>query len=190
MRLMFTILAATSLAACSGGDDAADAETLPAGEEALITDAPPDSAANEMPTDAAGYVQMAGASDAYEIQSSQLALEKGQGDEVKMFAQHMIEDHQMTTENVTAAAEAAGMTPPPPQLNPMQQEMMSQLEAATGEDFDRTYLQQQRQAHEMALALHQNFATNGDNPELQAVANEAVPIVQGHIDELEGMNAS
>jgi putative membrane protein len=188
---MFTILAATSLAACTGGGETAtDTETMPAGEEAAVTDAPPESPANDMPTDAAGYVQMAGASDAYEIQSSQLAVEKGQGDEVKMFAQHMIEDHQMTTQNLTTAAEAAGITPPPPQLNPMQQDMISQLEAATGEEFDRTYLQQQRQAHEMALALHQNFASNGDNPQLQEVANQAVPIVQGHIDELEGMNPS
>jgi putative membrane protein len=197
MRLTFSalapVLAALSLAAC-GSDTETSQETetteptMDAGDPAAGAQSP-DAASADTPTEGARYVEVAGASDLYEIQSSELALEKAQSEEVRMFAQHMIEDHQMTTEQVTTAAEAAGIMPAPPQLTPMQQQMITELEGATGEAFDRTYLQQQRQAHQMALALHRNFAEQGDTEQLQQVASGAVPVVERHISELDGMNA-
>jgi len=188
MRKTLTILAAMSLAACNSSEDAAttDGATI---DPAAETADPMAMGEGTTPTDGMGYVAMAGASDLYEIQSSELAVEKSQNEEVRTFAQHMIEQHRMTTEQVTTAAQAAGLTPPPPQLNAMQQEMIAQLEGAEGEQFDTTYLQQQRQAHDMALSLHRGFAENGDTQQLQQVASEAVPIVEQHISQLEGMNA-
>jgi putative membrane protein len=193
MRKTFPLLlAAVALAGCSSetttAEETQDQPTMEAGDPAASPGAP-DAASNDMPTDGAGYVAMAGASDLYEIQSSQMALEKTQNEQVREFAQMMIEHHQMTTQQVTTAAQEAGMMPAPPQLTPMQQELIAQLEGASGEQFDQTYLQQQRQAHQMALGLHSNFAENGDTPPLQQVAGEAVPIVESHIMELEGMNA-
>jgi putative membrane protein len=87
----------------------------------------------------------------------------------------------MTTQQLTAAATAAG-TPPSPSLMPMQAEMISQLQGENGAGFDQLYLRQQVQAHEMALALHQNYARNGDTPTLRTVAQAAVPIVRQHLD--------
>jgi len=154
------------------------------------TAATADPAAQQTPTDATGYVAMAGASDLFEIQSSELALEKSQNDGVREFAQMMIEHHRGTTEQVTAAARAAGMTPGEPQLNSMQRDMMTQLQAASGADFDRTYIEQQRQAHQMALGLHRNYAERGDTPQLQETARSAVPIIERHIAALQDMNAA
>ena len=134
------------------------------------------------PTNAAAYVRAAGASDQFEIQSSQMALQKSQNPAVRQFAQMMISDHMKTTDQVMAAARAAGMSPPPPAMMPMQQNMVRQLQPLSGADFDRTYLQQQVQAHQMALELHQNFAQSGDNAQLRAAASTAVPIIQMHLD--------
>ena len=187
MRITLTILAAMSLAAC-GSETSTTSET--ASTDPVVNTGDQMAAGDtSMPTDGAGYVAMAGASDLFEIQSSELAVEKSQNEEVRQFAQHMIEQHRMTTEQVTSAAQAAGMTPAAPQMNAMQQEMLSQLQAATGAEFDRTYLQQQGQAHEMALSLHRNFGEQGDTQQLQQVANQAVPIIEQHISQLEGINA-
>jgi len=134
------------------------------------------------PTARDAYVGMAAASDMFEIQSSQLARTRGQGQAVKDFAQMMIDHHSQTTAQLTAAARAAGVTPPMPALLPMQSRMMNDLQSASGADFDRVYLSQQVQAHEMALSLHSNYARGGDAPALRAVAGAAVPIVQQHLD--------
>jgi len=134
------------------------------------------------PTARDAYVGMAAASDMFEIQSSQLARTRGQSQAVKDFAQMMIDHHTQTTAQLTAAARAAGVTSPMPALLPMQGRMMNDLQSASGADFDRVYLTQQVQAHEMALALHSNYARSGDAPALRAVASAAVPIVQQHLD--------
>jgi putative membrane protein len=141
------------------------------------------------PTERMAYVTMAAASDLFEIQSSQIALQKSQDQTVRGFAQMLITHHTQTTQQLTAAAQAAGLTPPPPQLMPMQADMIAQLQAADGAGFDRTYLTQQVPAHEMALALHRNYAANGDTPALRTVAAAAVPIVEGHLTQARQLNA-
>jgi putative membrane protein len=133
------------------------------------------------------YVSAAGASDLYEIESSRMALEKTQNEGVRTFAQMMIDHHTGTTEDVTAAARTAGLTPPPPSLLPPQQQMMDELQPLTGEAFDEAYLDQQRQAHQSALSLHQNYAEGGDTAELREVASAAVPIIEQHIEQLQDL---
>ena len=142
----------------------------------------PMAAAGDMtPSTRQGYVPMAAASDLYEIQSSQLAVSRAQAPAVREFAQMMIDHHTQTTAQLTAAANAAGV-PPQPMLMPMQEQMLSELQAAPAGEFERTYIRQQVRAHEMALALHSNYARRGDAAPLRTVAAAATPIVQRHLD--------
>jgi putative membrane protein len=136
----------------------------------------------QMPRDTMGYARMAGAGDLYEIESSRLAQQKGATGAVRQFGQMMIEQHTQTTQALTSAARAAGMTPPPPALAPRQQKMIDELRGLSGAPVDAAYLRQQRMAHQEALALHAGYAENGDNAALRKVAAAAVPIVQRHID--------
>lgn len=138
--------------------------------------------------DAMTYMTMAGASDRYEIESSQLAQNAASSAEVKRFASMMIDHHTKTTAELRTAATKAGLSPPPPQLQPKQAEMVAQLRGAKGAEFDRLYLTQQRQAHQEALALHQGYARDGDQPQLRQVATKAVPIIQSHIRALDGLS--
>lgn len=140
------------------------------------------------PTTAAAYVPAAAASDLFEIQSSQVALQRSQNADVRRYAQMMIDHHTRTTQQLTAAARAAGMAPPTPQLMPMQRDMIAQLQGQSGAAFDRTYLMQQVEAHEMAVALHGTYAARGDRAELRTVATAAVPIVRQHLDEARRMH--
>jgi putative membrane protein len=174
MKHLLICASLTALAACS------DATTGAGGLAEMSADA--------TPTDAAGYVAMAGSSDMYEIESSRLALQRAATPAVKQFAQMMIDHHTMTTQQVMQSAQAAGMTPPPPSLLPPQRAMLDELQPATGADFERMYLRQQRVAHSMALALHQNYARTGDTAQLRQAASSAVPIIQRHIDELQRLS--
>ena len=139
------------------------------------------------PTEARQFVMMAGASDLFEIQSSRLALQRSRNPQVRRFAQMLITHHTQTTQSVMAAARRARVMTPPPRLMPMQQRMMTELRAARGNNFDSVYLSQQVPAHEMALQLHQNYASNGDRPPLRQAASTAVPIVTRHLEEARQM---
>jgi putative membrane protein len=138
--------------------------------------------ADMTPEDRLSYVRMAGASDMFEIQSSQMALSRAQRADTRQYAQMLVTHHTQTTQATMQAAQAAGLNPPPPMLMSMQRRMLDQLRRASGASFDRLYFTQQVPAHEMALALHTNYSRSGDTPSLRATAASAIPIVQQHLD--------
>ena len=178
--MLLAAAAAMPLTACMS---TMDGETGMSGRSAMSA-----SAAMDMtPEDRMNYVKMAGASDLFEIQSSQLALSRAQRPETRAYAQMLIQHHNQTTNATMAAARASGMMPPPPMLMPMQQRMMAELQRTSGAGFDRVYLTQQVPAHEMALALHTNYSQAGDTPALRQTAATAVPLVQQHLDEARRM---
>jgi len=144
-----------------------------------------DNDAAALPTDAATFIKTAGASDLYEIKSSQLALDKSKDKDVRDFAQMMITDHTKTTQGVKDAAKKANLTVSPPELSADQQQKMSDLQPLSGADFDKAYLDQQLPAHQQALDMMQNYVANGDTPALQDAAKTAIPIIQKHIARLQ-----
>ncbi|MDY6925238.1 MAG: DUF4142 domain-containing protein [Pseudomonadota bacterium] len=173
-RLLLCAAAAALMSACG---------SMPTGEAAMVAEA-----AMDQPAPAAmDFVRMAGASDLYEIQSSQLVMQTTRDSGLRDFAQMMIDHHTMTTATVMEAARAAGLTPPPPALDASKTEMIRQLQAAQGMARDTLYKQQQVQAHREALTLHTSYARNGDTAQLKTAAGTAVPIVSRHYNEIVGM---
>ena len=127
------------------------------------------------------YVMTAGASDLYELQSSQIVLETTTDPAVRSFANMMIAHHTKSTADVKAAAMRARVAVPPPMLMPPQAELIAQLQAETGPARDATYIAQQRASHGQALAVQQAYAASGTAAPLKAVAAKIVPVVQSHI---------
>jgi putative membrane protein len=134
------------------------------------------------------YVKMAAASDLFEIQSSQIALMKSRRAETRAFAQMLNRHHRQTTRQLTRAALASGVRMPAPTLMPMQIQMLRELRRTNARNFDQVFFRQQVTAHEMALNLHQNYATSGDTPALKRTAQAAVPIIQQHLDKARQMD--
>lgn len=136
------------------------------------------------------YVHAAAQSDEFEIAEAKLALTRSHNPHIDMFARKMIHDHTESTHMIKAALMHSGMpVPPPPPLSPMQHQMIDQLRAAMGPDFDKTYVEQQLQAHDMALATHQGYAQNGSDPALRHTAEKIVPVVQMHLQMLHDMQS-
>ncbi len=140
------------------------------------------------PLMAPGYMAQAASSDMFEIQSGQLAMQASQNAAVRNFANMIIADHTRSTQMLMSAAQGAGLAPPPPALLPPQQAMLDQLRAAgSGPAFDQAFQQIQIQAHQSALGLHQNYASQGDVPQLRTAAGQIVPVVQMHLQQLQSM---
>ena len=156
---------------------------------AAVAQTPPPPPPPEAKTQAQPYVMAAGKSDLYEINSSQIALEKSKNPGVRNYAQMLIKHHQKTTAATLKAAGKAGLPPaPPPALDPGAAASVNELRSASAADFDRVYIAQQIPAHEAALDLHKSFAAGGDQAPLRASAKAAVPIVQQHLAAAKRMN--
>lgn len=133
------------------------------------------------------YVATAGASDLYERTSSQIVLESTKDPKVRSFAQMMIAHHAKSTADVKAAAARSRVKAPPPQLKPLQSELVAQLRAEAGPTRDMAYIAQQKASHNQALNVQQAYAAEGTAPALKTAAGAIVPVVQQHIEMLKSM---
>jgi len=140
-------------------------------------------------TSASAYVMNAAISDLYEVQSSQLALQRSQSARVRGFAQQMINDHTATTNQLRPIATQAGLMPPAA-LDARRQGLLQNLQAASADDFDDRYIDQQTAAHQEALTLHRTYAERGDRPELRAFAGQVAPRIEQHLTHVHALDQS
>lgn len=116
-----------------------------------------------------------------EIEMGRLALTKAASDDVKNFAQHMIDDHTKAGEDFMQAASSAGVNPPS-DLDPADQKAMDKLSAMTGADFDRAYVDNQIKAHSKMAGLMDKESRGGKNDALKSFASRTLPTVQSHLE--------
>ena len=187
-----TTVAALALAAaaCQNNEAANDlstdanlAEDTAANDVLGANAATDNEAAVALPTDANGFATPVAAADLYEIESARLAATKATNAEVKSAAQHIRTDHEKSSAELKTAAASANVTVTPA-LDAEKQRMLDQLKAASGAEFDRLFLEQQKTAHQKALALHQSYASGGDNAALKAFASKTSAAVKAHLDHL------
>lgn len=129
------------------------------------------------------FANTAAASDAFEIQSSQLAATNASSKAVKAFAQHMIAAHTASTAKLKSdGASASPPITPDPTLSGDQQQKLSDLKSKTGAAFDSAYIDDQVAAHQTALDGLKSYAASGAVPSLKTFASQMVPIVTAHLN--------
>ncbi|PAU97215.1 DUF4142 domain-containing protein [Paracoccus salipaludis] len=132
------------------------------------------------------FVNQAASGGLFEVQSSELALQKSQDANVQEFAKQMITDHTANNQELIATAQAEGLTVPT-QISSPQAELMQTIQGAEGDAFDTAYVQAQTTAHETAVTLYQTYAQGGDNQALVAYAQKSLPALQQHLEHVQGM---
>jgi putative membrane protein len=179
--------AALALASCGKKDEPVAPEG--AATEASVGMATP---AENMPaenmTAGQSFANTAASSDAFEIETSRLAADKGTSAKIKTFAQNMIKAHTESTAKLkTAAAAATPPVTPAPQLSAQQQQTLTELQGKSGADFDTAYAKAQVDAHQMTLDALKAYSASGDVPSLKKFATELVPIVTAHLNMAKGL---
>jgi putative membrane protein len=127
------------------------------------------------------FVQEAAASDMFEIESSKLAVERGD-EPTKAFARQMITEHEKTsTELKKMVGDLQLKAPPANTMSSAQQGMLDELKSLQGADFNKEYHDDQVTAHENAVDLFKRYGEEGDKPELKAWAAKTLPALQHHL---------
>ncbi len=143
----------------------------------------------EKPVNAETFAQKAAVSDQFEIQSSKLALQKSHNDQIRKFAQRMIDDHTKAGEELKAALLQANLKEPGTELDHEHQVLLNKLQNESQGAFDRTYVKDQRTGHQQAVRLLEGYAKNGDNNALKQFAVKTLPIIKEHLKLAEGLRA-
>ena len=142
------------------------------------------------------FVKKASMTDLFEVQSSQLALQKAQSADVKSFAQHMIDEHTKSTQKLkgivgttkTSASDKASGSDVAMTLDSEHSAMLNKLQNASGKDFDKLFVNMQLDGHKKALDLVKDYAQNGDDTKLKNFAKDMQPYIQEHLDRVQALN--
>jgi len=130
------------------------------------------------------FIQKAAMSDMYEVQAGKLAADKGQSDVVKQFGQQMVDAHTKTTEELTGIVKSKNIKVDlPTKLDAKHQKLIDDLNTASARDFDKTYANQQVDAHQEAVDLFKKYASSGDDADVKQFAEKTLPIIEHHLDE-------
>ena len=178
--------AALSLAACGKKADDTTAVDNSTYANATATDVNAAGSNDAMAAPASGghaFVNMAAASDAFEIETSKLAVTNGASAAVKKFAGQMITAHEGSTAKLKAlTATLSPALTPNPALNAEQQQKLADLKTKQGAEFDTAYAAVQVAGHQQTLDTLRGYAATGDVPELKTFASGLAPTVAAHLN--------
>jgi putative membrane protein len=124
-----------------------------------------------------------------EVKLGQLAAEKGSSPDVKAFGQQMVDDHSKANEQLKSVAQAENMTLPS-EINPKQQAMYAKLQNSSGSEFDHMYVKAMVKDHEDDVKDFEKEANSGSDPQIKDFAAKTLPVLQGHLDKIKGIQSS
>lgn len=124
-----------------------------------------------------------------EVAAGKVAQEKASSEQVKEFAQHMVEDHGKALEEMQAMAQSKNAKLPD-EPSRRHQSATKKLEGLSGAEFDRQYMAQMVKDHQDALKEARRAAKEAKDPELKAAAQKAAQDIQQHLDKAKSLHAS
>lgn len=122
-----------------------------------------------------------------DVDYGKVALEKSENEDVRHFAQTMIQDHEAIIKSASDLAEKLGVTP---EDNPTSQSLLEgqkvQNEAVsglTGLEYDKAYINNEVAYHEAVIdAVKTVLIPNTQNEELKGALESVMPNLEHHLE--------
>jgi len=125
-----------------------------------------------------------------EVEAGKVAVQKTQSDQVKSFAQQMVDDHSKGLDEVKKVADAKNVTLPT-ELDSKHKALIAKLNGMSGDKFDRTYMDQAGvKAHHDAHRLIAKAENSAKDGEVKALATKLEPTITQHMNNADQLNAS
>jgi putative membrane protein len=138
------------------------------------------------------FIKSASEANMFEIETSKVAVTKASSQQVKDFAQKMIDDHTKAGDDMKAAigSNTAEQNDVATSLGMMHKLKLAKLNREEGASFDKDYVNAQVAAHDDAVKLFDKYAGNGDDAALKSFAASTLPTLQGHKQMIDGIKAN
>jgi putative membrane protein len=117
-----------------------------------------------------------------EVELGKLAAERAQSDEVKKFAQRMVDDHTKANEQLKQIAERKSIKLPT-EVDSKDKALMQHLEKLNGPAFDRSYLNAMVNDHVKDVNEFKREANTGRDPQVKSFAESALPTLEEHLQQ-------
>lgn len=186
MKKPSLILLLITLAGCGGSTDSGSAFAPSAGAstraESIVAQQ------TTAAVDSAQFLTEAYQGGLAEIQLSRLAVDKATDNNVRKFAQAMVDQHTVVNRQISQLAHRNGITLPDA---PTQEQTagINRLSALSGEEFDRAYLQANVDQHEKDVVAAMQQAGQGTDANVRSFAQGSVPLLKLHLAAAEDIHA-
>jgi putative membrane protein len=136
------------------------------------------------------FVDFAAQTDMVEAHLGQLAQDAGKSQAVKDYGQMLATDHTNDFQQLQAAAQQAGFTVPTAIDADHVKAMIGPMHALKGAAFDKKFSQAMVSGHTEAVAMYQQEANESQNPALKQYAQNALPVLEKHLDKAKNLEQS
>ena len=134
------------------------------------------------------FVDEASAKGIAEIETAKMALDKGTSEDVKQFAQMMIDDHTKANQELAQLAQAKDLEMSD-EATLMDKAKAMILKLRDGENFDEAYANNQVVAHEQTIEMYQDYVEGGENADLKQFAQKTLPKLEEHLKQAKDLQA-
>ena len=118
------------------------------------------------------FLKQAAISNEFDIQSSKLALDKSNNDEIRRFAKKLIDDRTSLSKALNQADDSdQGQVV----LDQEYQTKLQRLRQASGRQFNTRYARMQWKGHRQAVSMFARYAAKGDDQQLRKIARQTLP---------------
>lgn len=118
-----------------------------------------------------------------EVAAGKLAETKGNSADVKEFGAMMVKDHGKANDKLKALAAKQSVTLPA-DPGATHKAALKKLEGLSGDAFDKAYIAEMVEGHEVTAELLKYEIDSGADPEAKAFAKEILPTVKSHLDKI------
>jgi putative membrane protein len=155
------------------------------------------------------FVEKASMSNQMEVTLGNLAEDKAENEEVKRFAEQLVQDHQKANRDLQSslggdaipaqqpsgapdrpgAAKESAASGTEAEMRRQAEQTEERLEGASGEAFDRAYLAEMVKHHEKDVQEFER-AAQSDNPQVRSFAERTLPTLRNHLQQARQLQQS
>lgn len=117
-----------------------------------------------------------------EVELGKLAADRAQNDEVKKFAQRMVDDHTKANDQLKQIAESKSIKLPT-DLEAKDKALMQRLEKLNGAAFDRAYMNAMVNDHTKDVNEFKKEANAGRDSQVKSFASSTLPTLEEHLQQ-------
>jgi putative membrane protein len=116
----------------------------------------------------------------YQVKLGQIVAKQAASEDVKRFAQRMVDDHTKVNQKLAELAQKEGVTLPQ-ELDKKHQEMLDKLTRESGPKLERMYLEGAIADHKDDMKAFAREAKDGKNPAVKQFATTSLPVFEDHL---------
>ena len=133
------------------------------------------------------FVDFAAQTDMVEANLGQMAGSVASAQPVKDYGQMLVTDHTTDFNQLYTVAHQANLNMPNAIDAEHNKAMIDPFQKLKGAAFDHKYAQEMVAGHTKAIAVYKKEAADAQNPALKSYAEQALPVLEKHLDGAKGL---